>query len=121
MKKYTTIGSVFAALAISFLLAGQRLSSGAHAAEAGQLAFERHCASCHGKEAKGTDKGPTFLHRVYHPGHHGDAAFLLAPRRGARQHHWKFGDMKPVPDVTDDELAAIVRYVRKLQKAAGLF
>jgi hypothetical protein len=29
--------------------------------------------------------------------------------------------MKPVPDVTDDELASIVRYVRKLQKAAGLF
>ena len=119
--KCMATGTVFATLVLSLLLAGPRLTSSAQAAEAGRVAFERHCAICHGIEAKGTDKGPTFIHRVYHPGHHGDAAFLLAPRRGARQHHWEFGDMKPVPDVTDDELAEIVRYVRELQKASGLF
>ena len=92
----------------------------AEAADPGVTAFERHCASCHGKNAAGTDKGPTFIHRVYHPGHHGDAAFAIAVRRGVRQHHWRFGDMKPVPDVTDEELMEIVRYVRKLQKANGI-
>ena len=91
------------------------------AADAGQEAFERHCASCHGKNAAGTDKGPTFIHRLYHPGHHGDGAFAIAARRGVRQHHWRFGDMKPVPGVTDGELAALVRHIRKLQKASGLF
>ena len=29
--------------------------------------------------------------------------------------------MKPVPEVTDEELADIIRYVRELQKANGIF
>jgi hypothetical protein len=61
------------------------------------------------------------LHRVYHPGHHSDKAFLVAPRQGARAHHWKFGDMKPVENVTDAQLETIVKYVRALQKANGIF
>ena len=117
--KCTTLGIVFATLLLVLFLGEPRKPL---AVETGQLAFERYCASCHGMDARGTDKGPMFIHCVYHPGqHHGDAAYLLAPRRGARQHHWNFGDMKPVPGVTDDELVAITRYVRRLQKAAGLF
>ena len=26
---------------------------------------------------RGTDKGPTFISRIYHPGHHGDGAFYM--------------------------------------------
>jgi mono/diheme cytochrome c family protein len=87
----------------------------------GQMNYEAYCAECHGKNTAGTNKGPTFLHRVYHPGHHGDAAFMIAPRQGARAHHWEFGDMKPVEGVTDAQLESILEYVRALQKANGLF
>lgn len=87
----------------------------------GKLNYEAKCAQCHGRNAVGTDKGPTFLHRVYHPGHHGDRAFYLAARQGARAHHWKFGDMPPVEDVTDKQLQTIVSYIRALQHANGLF
>lgn len=87
----------------------------------GKMAYDAYCASCHGVNAAGTDKGPTFHHKVYHPGHHGDGAFMIAPRRGAKAHHWKFGDMKPVPDVTDAQLKSITAYVRALQKENGLF
>lgn len=87
----------------------------------GKMMYDRFCASCHGANAVGTDKGPTFLHRVYHPGHHGDQAFLLAPKQGARAHHWKFGDMKPVKDVNDAQLQSILKYIRALQKANGIF
>jgi mono/diheme cytochrome c family protein len=87
----------------------------------GKMNYEGYCASCHGRNAAGTDKGPTFLHRVYHPGHHGDAAFMIAPQRGARAHHWRFGDMPPVEGVTDEQLETIVEYVRALQKVNGLF
>jgi mono/diheme cytochrome c family protein len=87
----------------------------------GKMNYDAYCASCHGVNAVGTDKGPTFLHRVYHPGHHSDKAFLVAPRQGARAHHWKFGDMKPVEKVTDAQLETIVKYVRALQKANGIF
>jgi mono/diheme cytochrome c family protein len=87
----------------------------------GQMNYEVYCTECHGKNTAGTNKGPTFLHRVYHPGHHGDAAFMIAPKQGARAHHWEFGDMKPVEGVTDAQLQSILEYVRALQKANGLF
>ena len=90
-------------------------------AQAGNRAFDKYCAECHGKNAAGTDKGPTFMHRVYHPGHHADRAFPLAVRGGVKRHHWRFGDMKPVPGVSDNEIPAIIRYVRELQKANGIF
>jgi hypothetical protein len=87
----------------------------------GKSAFTRFCAECHGTVGQGTDKGPTFLHRFYHPGHHGDGSFFIAARKGVRAHHWKFGNMKPVEGVTDAQLGKIVKYVRALQKANGLF
>ena len=87
----------------------------------GQVAYDRVCASCHGGNIDGTDKGPPLMHPFYNPGHHGDAAFVAATRRGAKAHHWKFGDMKPVEGVSDTELAEIIRFVREVQKANGLF
>lgn len=87
----------------------------------GKFAFDANCASCHGANAAGTDNGPPFVHDIYNPGHHSDRAFYLAARQGVRRHHWPFGDMPPQPQVTDEELAAIVRYVRELQEANGIF
>jgi mono/diheme cytochrome c family protein len=88
-------------------------------AQSGQIAFEENCAACHGINAAGTDNGPTFLHAFYKAGHHGDAAFLNAANNGVRQHHWRFGDMPPVPSVTDAELRWITKYIRELQAANG--
>ena len=88
---------------------------------AGKPLYERHCASCHGAELAGTaDKGPPLVHRVYEPSHHGDAAFQLAVRNGTRAHHWKFGDMAPVPGLTPDEVAHITAHVRMMQRKAGI-
>ncbi len=87
----------------------------------GKLSYDAFCASCHGKTAGGTDKGPTFIDRVYHPNHHGDGSFYVAAKKGTRAHHWKFGDMKPVKGVTDQLVAKIIEYVRAVQKANGLF
>jgi mono/diheme cytochrome c family protein len=89
-------------------------------AERGRVAFERSCAACHGTNAAGSDKGPPLVHDIYNPGHHADPAFLLAARRGVPQHHWRFGNMPPQPEVTDPEIADIVRYVRELQRANGI-
>lgn len=87
----------------------------------GKMFYDVKCASCHGENAAGTDKGPTFIHRVYHPGHHGDGAFYIAPKRGIKAHHWPFGDMPPVEGITDNQIEKIVQYVRALQKANGVF
>ena len=87
----------------------------------GKLLYGKSCSSCHGVDLKGTRQGPPFLHRVYHPGHHGDGSFFLAAKRGVRAHHWKFGNMPPVEGVDEDMIGAIVKYVRHIQKSAGLF
>lgn len=89
-------------------------------AVAGEIAFNGTCAVCHGPGAVGTDEGPTFLDPIYRPGHHADGAFLVAVRRGVRQHHWPFGDMPPQEGLTDQDINDIVAYVRQLQTEAGI-
>ena len=87
---------------------------------AGKPLFEKNCASCHGQDLKGTDKGPPFLHKVYEPSHHADAAFQLAVRNGVRAHHWRFGDMQPVPGLSPDAVAHITAHVRTQQRRVGI-
>ena len=90
------------------------------AALEGRDVFEGVCADCHGATAAGTDKGPPLVHPIYNPGHHSDEAFFRAAESGSPQHHWRFGDMPPQPEVSRDEVAKIVRYVRELQRANGI-
>lgn len=87
----------------------------------GAALFASTCAQCHGEAALGTDQGPPLVHVVYEPGHHADAAFQLAVVRGVRAHHWGFGDMPPVPGVTQEQVDEIVGYVRWLQRNAGVY
>ena len=90
-------------------------------AQAGKIAFEANCAQCHGANAAGTDKGPSLVHVIYNPGHHPDQLFFLAAKIGVRRHHWNFGDMPPQPQVSEQQLAEIVAYVRATQEANGIF
>lgn len=89
-------------------------------ASIGKTAYDGVCASCHGENAIGTDQGPPFIHPIYNPGHHADEAFFRAVRDGVRAHHWRFGDMPAQPEVDDRKVAAIVAYVRELQRANGI-
>jgi len=87
----------------------------------GKMNYEAYCASCHGKTAAGTDRGPTFISKIYHPGHHGDGAFFIAAKRGVRAHHWRFGNMPPVKGVNDTQIQSILLYVRAVQQLNGVF
>lgn len=89
-------------------------------AEIGKAAYDGVCAACHGADGAGTDKGPPFVHPIYNPGHHADEAFFRAAHDGVRAHHWRFGDMPAQPEVSDQKIAAIVLYVRELQRANGI-
>ena len=86
----------------------------------GKPLFAEKCAQCHGPDLRGTDKGPPMLHKIYEPSHHGDAAFQMAVATGTRAHHWKFGDMPPVPGVSPDDVAHITAYVRAEQRKSGI-
>ena len=85
----------------------------------GSVLYEAHCASCHGSDLRGTDLGPSHLSIVYEPNHHADIAFFLAVSRGSPAHHWNFGNMEPVPGLTDEDVAAIVAFVREQQRIHG--
>ncbi|WP_306030277.1 cytochrome c [Stappia sp. MMSF_3263] len=88
----------------------------------GRDLFDGACAVCHGENAAGrAGIAPPLVHVIYEPAHHADGAFLLAIARGVRQHHWSFGDMPAVPDVTQQDVAAIIAYVRALQRANGIY
>jgi len=87
----------------------------------GQDLFNTNCSACHGKSASGTDNGPPLIHNYYKPNHHGDGAFLNAAMKGVRAHHWQFGNMPPVEGISEQKVLKIVRYVRELQKANGIW
>lgn len=86
----------------------------------GARLFHTHCSACHGPAASGSDQGPPLVHPTYLPRHHADIAFRLAITNGVRAHHWRFGDMPPVPGLDDHDIAAITAYIRWLQHAAGI-
>ncbi len=91
---------------------------------AGEALFHDNCAGCHGVWAVGTDRGPTFLSKIYAPDHHGDIAFEMAPRNGVRAHHWQFGDMPKIAGIAPDQVKEVVRYIRWIQQqatAAGVY
>ena len=90
------------------------------AQRAGESSFETHCVACHGVLGAGTEQGPPLIHRIYEPSHHADGAFHLAARNGVRAHHWPFGDMPAVPDVSEPEMVNIIAYVRAIQRANGI-
>jgi len=89
--------------------------------EAGKAAYDANCAKCHGANGSGLEgKAPPFVHRIYEPSHHGDAAFFIAAQQGVRSHHWPYGNMPPVEGVSEAEVATIVAYIRAIQRANGV-
>jgi mono/diheme cytochrome c family protein len=86
----------------------------------GEAKFKANCARCHGERGVGTNQGPPLVHKIYEPNHHGDPAFQRAVANGVRAHHWQFGDMPRIDGVTPDDVEQIVKYVRWLQRQAGI-
>ncbi len=85
----------------------------------GAEVYAQSCASCHGTDLRGTEKGPSHLSIVYEPNHHTDDSFRNAIANGTPQHHWNFGDMEPVGELTDDDVDAVIAYVRAEQERLG--
>jgi mono/diheme cytochrome c family protein len=81
--------------------------------------FQKHCIECHGRDARGTGRGPSLLHPGYRPEHHSDLAFYIAIQQGVGQHHWSFGDMKAVPALSPEEAGHVIGWIRSEQRKAG--
>ncbi|WP_037374497.1 c-type cytochrome [Sedimenticola selenatireducens] len=88
--------------------------------EKGIEPFEKYCMVCHGVKGRGTDQGPPLIDRVYRPDHHADLSFHIAVRDGVKSHHWRHGDMQPIPLITPEETEHIVAYIREEQRRVGI-
>lgn len=81
--------------------------------------YAESCASCHGADLRGTDEDLSHLSIVDEPNHHTDDSFRNAIANGAPQYHWNFGDMEPVHGLTEDEVEAVIAFVRAEQERQG--
>jgi mono/diheme cytochrome c family protein len=81
---------------------------------------EATCATCHGADVRGTPMGPPLIDRIYAPDHHPDAAFQSAVANGVQPHHWSFGPMPKLTHLDEDDVEAIIAYVRAEQRANGI-
>jgi mono/diheme cytochrome c family protein len=98
---------------------GDPAGDSAGAGTEGAAIYAESCAACHGDDLRGTSQGPSHLSIVYEPGHHSDDAFRSAIANGSPQHHWDFGDMPPVDGLDDEQVDAVIAYVREVQEREG--
>ncbi|MCL1592958.1 MAG: cytochrome c [Actinomycetia bacterium] len=85
----------------------------------GEVLYRASCAACHGSDLTGTAVGPSHLSVIYNPDHHGDEAFAVAVVTGVRAHHWEFGDMPAIPQITEEDFNRIIAYIRENQRLRG--
>ena len=80
----------------------------------GKKFYQATCLSCHGTSSRGSAKGPPLI--IYERSYHSDEKFRDAVRNGVHQHHWKYGDMPPIKNASDQDIANLIWYVRELQE-----
>lgn len=124
MKQRLTLLTMALAIGMAVAACGGDDLSGASLAPIpvgadGAAVYEARCASCHGDDLRGTDKGPSQLSIVYEPNHHGDDTYRSAIRNGVPQHHWGFGDMPAIEDISDDQIELVIAYIRSQQETLG--
>lgn len=114
--------AVVVAIAVAAGCGGDSVDTPAERIAAGERLYQGDgtCATCHGRDLRGTVMGPPLLHEVYEPSHHPDEAFHNAVRNGVQPHHWDFGPMPPLTHLSEDEVDWIIAYVRQQQQRAGI-
>lgn len=126
LSKMLSVAAPFVAAGIVVAACGSDSTSssapaveGGETVERGAQVYASSCASCHGADLRGTEKGPSHLSIVYEPNHHGDDSFRSAIANGTPQHHWAFGDMEPVAGLSDADVEAVIAFVRFEQERQG--
>lgn len=82
----------------------------------GQTSYHRVCAQCHGSDAKGGKRAPTFLQIKFDLNNFSNSRIAKTILNGS--------DSGAMPSqkgrVNDDEIREIIKYIRFTQKEAGI-
>ena len=82
----------------------------------GQINFHRVCAQCHGADAMGGGRAPTFLQKKFNPKNFPNGRIVRAILNGSDS-----GSMPSQKNkVIDDEIREILKYIRHSQREAGI-
>ena len=82
----------------------------------GQINYHRVCAQCHGADAMGGGRAPTFLQEKFNPKNFPNRRIVRAILNGSDS-----GSMPSQKNkVTDDEIREILKYIRYSQREAGI-
>ena len=82
----------------------------------GQASYHRVCAQCHGADATGGKRAPTFLQAKFDPNNFSNSRIAKTILNGS--------DSGAMPSqkgrVNDEEIKEIIKYIRHTQKKAGI-
>jgi len=82
----------------------------------GQINYHRVCAQCHGADAMGGGRAPTFLQEKFNSKNFPNRRIVRAILNGSDS-----GSMPSQKNkVTDDEIREILKYIRHSQREAGI-
>jgi mono/diheme cytochrome c family protein len=82
----------------------------------GQKVFHRVCASCHGRDAMGGKKAPTFLQAKFNSSNFSNGKIARAIINGSNSGSMPSQKRK----VTDQDIREIIKYIRYSQKQASI-
>ena len=84
---------------------------------AGQKYFHQVCANCHGMDAAGGNKAPTFLQEKFHPTNFTNGKIAKTILNGSSS-----GAMPSQKNkVNDEQIREIIKYIRYSQREAGVY
>ena len=82
----------------------------------GQTSYHRVCAQCHGTDAMGGKRAPTFLQVKFDPNNFSNSRFARTILNGSNS-----GAMPSQKGrVNDEEIREIIKYIRYAQKESGI-
>ena len=91
------------------------------AGQRGREVFATSCQECHGVDgAGGTRTGPPLIHPMYRENLYPDFVLKKVIREGKREKNWRFGPMKALKDLSDQQVDDVAIFIRAAQVASGI-
>lgn len=84
----------------------------------GAEVYDQSCATCHGPEARGGLAGPPLIHEMYEDLTGADIRTVIGQGKSPTNWPQFEAGMAPVPNLSQDEVAAVIAYVRDVQRDA---